>query len=112
MVALLTTLAHEIYTHGEVEFILPLFRRWLAEEYGFTDAESLRTLAWISVHTGPTEKDHFFHALTASQHFAEAMNVDIADYSLDEIVETYLEKKAAVLEHLCLRDGLEVEAVH
>lgn len=112
MVAMLTTLAHEIYTHGEVEFILPLFRRWLAEDYGFTDAEIRRTLAWISVHTGPTEKNHFFHALSALEHLAEAMGVAIADYPLDEIVETYLEKKAAVLDHLCLRDALEVEAVH
>lgn len=112
IVALLTTLAHEIYTHGEVEFILPLFRRWLAEDYGFTDAEIRRTLAWISVHTGPTEKNHFFHALSALEHLAEALDVAIADYSLDEIVETYLEKKAAVLDHLCLRDTLEVEAVH
>lgn len=112
MVALLTTLVHEIYTHGEVEFILPLFRRWLAEEYGFTDATIRRTLAWISVHTGPTEKNHFFHALSALEHFAEAMGVSVADYSLDDIIETYLEKKAAVLDHLCLRDALEVEAVH
>lgn len=112
MIALLTTLVHEIYTHGEVEFILPLFRRWLAEEYGVADAESRRTLAWISVHTGPTEKNHFFHALSALQHFAEAMDVDIADYSLDEIVATYLVKKAAVLDHLCLGDAIEVEAVH
>lgn len=112
MIALLTTLAHEIYTHGEVEFILPLFRRWLAEEYGFTDAAIRRTLAWISVHTGPTEKNHFFHALSALEHFAEAMGVAIADYPLDDIVAAYLEKKAAVLDHLCLRDALEVEAIH
>jgi len=112
MIALLTTLTHEIYTHGEVEFILPLFRRWLAEEYGFTDAAIRRTLAWISVHTGPTEKNHFFHALSALEHFTKAMDVSIADYSLDEIVATYLAKKAAVLDHLCLRDALEVEALH
>lgn len=112
MIALLTTLVHEIYTHGEVEFILPLFRQWLAEEYGFSDTAIRQTLAWISVHTGPTEKNHFFHALSALQGFARAMDVAIADYSLDEIVETYLAKKAAVLDHLCLRDELEVEAVH
>ncbi|MBQ1497689.1 MAG: hypothetical protein IIZ38_05185 [Sphingomonas sp.] len=112
VIALLTTLAHEIYTHGEVEFILPLFRRWLAEEYGFTDAAIRQTLAWISVHTGPTEKNHFFYALSALQHFAEATGVTIADYSLDDIVSTYLAKKAAVLDHVCLRDAIEVEAVH
>lgn len=112
MIALLTTLTHEIYTHGEVEFILPLFRRWLAQEYGFTDAAIHRTLTWISVHTGPTERDHFFHALNALEHLAEAMDVAIADYSLDDIVATYLARKAAVLNRLCLGDAVEVEAVH
>lgn len=112
MIALLTTLTHEIYTHGEVEFILPLFRRWLREEYGFSDAAIQRTLTWISVHTGPTERDHFFHALSALEHLAEALGVAIADYALDEIVATYLAKKAAVLDHLCLGDAIEVEAVH
>ncbi|WP_155006294.1 hypothetical protein [Sphingomonas hengshuiensis] len=112
VIALLTTLTHEIYTHGEVEFILPLFRRWLAEDYGFSDASIRQTLGWISVHTGPTEKNHFFHALSALEHFADAMDVAIADYALDEIVGQYLEKKAAVLEHICLQDAVEVEAVH
>ena len=31
---LLITLVHEVYTHGEVEFILPLFQRWAREELG------------------------------------------------------------------------------
>lgn len=111
-VALLTTLTHEIYTHGEVEFILPLFTRWLREEHGMEEAECRRTLAWISVHCGPTEKNHFFHALDAITHFSRAMDVNIDDYLLGEIVETYLEKKAAVLDHVCLKAMAEAEAVH
>jgi hypothetical protein len=110
-VALLTTLTHEIYTHGEVEFILPLFTRWLREENDMPEAECRRTLAWIHVHCGPTEKDHFFHALDAIHHFSRAMDVNIDDYLLGEIVETYLEKKAGVLEQVCLRAMAEVEAV-
>lgn len=112
VIALLTTLTHEIYTHGEVEFILPLFRRWLAEDYGFNDAAIRQALTWISVHTGPTEKDHFFHALNALEHFATAMDVTIDDYPLDGIIAVYLEKKAAVLDQLCLRGAIEIEAVH
>jgi hypothetical protein len=93
-----------------VEFILPLFTRWLCEDYGYDDGEAKRILAWISVHCGPTEKDHFFHALNAIGHFSRAMAVNVDDYLLGEIVETYLEKKAAVLDHVCLRGA--AEAVH
>lgn len=101
MVALLTTLTHEIYTHGEVEFILPLFMRWLTRDLGVEEAEAKRTLAWISVHCGPTEKDHFFHALRAVGHYAKAMDVAIEDYAMEPIVAAYLDRKAAVIEAVC-----------
>lgn len=97
-IALLTTLTHEIYTHGEVEFILPLFRRWLTQTLGFAERDATRTLGWISVHCGPTEKNHFFHAINAIRHYSRAMALDLERYSLDGIVGAYLEQKAAVLE--------------
>lgn len=95
--ALLTTLVHEIYTHGEVEFILPLFRRWLSEDLGFGERDCTRTLAWISVHCGPTEKNHFFHARDAIGHYVAATGVRVEDYPLAEIVAAYLQRKAAVM---------------
>ncbi|MCK0070771.1 hypothetical protein [Kordiimonas laminariae] len=97
MIGLLTTLAHEIYTHGEVEFILPLFRKWLKHDYGWEDKRIEKSLAWIQVHCGPTEKDHFFHAINAVEHFADAMDIDLAAYDLSEIVSDYVAKKAAVM---------------
>jgi hypothetical protein len=100
VIALLTTLVHEIYTHGEVEFILPLFQRWLREHLEFDDRQSARILAWITVHCGPTEKNHFFHALDAVGHYSDAMDLQIKDYSLGEIVGTYLRRKASLLEAL------------
>ncbi|MEG3149112.1 hypothetical protein U1769_04370 [Sphingomonas sp. ZT3P38] len=112
LVSLLATLAHEIYTHGEVEFILPLFTRWLREDYGIAQSECRRTLGWISVHCGPTEKNHFFHALDAIRHYCDAMDADISAYSLDDIVGTYLDKKAAVLDHVCPGAMAELEPVH
>ncbi|MDQ3288781.1 MAG: hypothetical protein M3Q42_11085 [Pseudomonadota bacterium] len=100
MVALLTTLVHEIYTHGEVEYILPLFRTWLARDLGVDDDASRRTLAWISVHCGPTEKNHFFHAVDAVGHYARAMHLHVEDYPIDEIVAEYLTRKAEVMRAL------------
>ena len=98
MVALLTTLVHEIYTHGEVEFIHPLFRQWLGECYGFTVSETRRALGWIAVHCGGTEKNHFFHALDATESFAAACSLSVEDYEVHDIVGSYLEKKSAVLD--------------
>lgn len=98
MIALLTTLVHEIYTHGEVEFILPKFESWLMNDYGFSEAECEKTLAWISVHCGPTEKNHFFFAVNSIFHYADAMNIDITEYDLEKIISDYLAKKSAVME--------------
>lgn len=98
MIALLTTLIHEIYTHGEVEFILPKFRNWLMSDYSFSKSDCDKALAWISVHCGPTEKNHFFYAVGAIMHYCNAMNVHLDEYNLKEIIETYLCKKAAVME--------------
>ncbi|MDE1145813.1 MAG: hypothetical protein PW843_04230 [Azospirillaceae bacterium] len=97
---LLTTLAHEIYTHGEVEFILPLFKQWLIEHYHYTEDDTARPLRWIAVHCGGTEKNHFFHAVNALEHYARAVQVDWAAYDLAGIVGQYLQKKAAVLRTL------------
>lgn len=98
--ALLTTLVHEIYTHGEVEFILPLFRRWLREDLGFEERDCTRTLGWISVHCGPTEKNHFFHARDAIGHYIAATGVRIEEYPIADIVVAYLQRKAAAMEAL------------
>jgi hypothetical protein len=100
MIGLLTTLVHEIYTHGEVEFIIPLFENWLKEETDFTALEMKKSLAWIRVHCGPTEKDHFFHAIDAVNSFSKANDVDITAYDLSEIISDYLHYKSEVMESL------------
>lgn len=97
MIGLLTTLVHEIYTHGEVEFILPKFDIWLRSYSNMTEQEIEESLAWIKVHCGPTEKDHFFHAVNAVASFSKAQNININDYDLEKIISDYLEYKSKVM---------------
>ncbi|HYD68952.1 hypothetical protein [Azospirillum sp.] len=97
---LMTTLSHEIYTHGEVEFILPLFTQWLIGHYDFSEEDTLRTLTWIRVHCGGTEKRHFFHALDTVAHYDRAVGIDWESCDLEGIVAQYLRKKSAVLQAL------------
>lgn len=97
MIGLLTTLVHEIYTHGEVEFILPKFQQWLQTTTDFSEKEIDVALAWIAVHCGPTEKDHFFHAVNAVASYAKAQQIDITNYDLEEIISNYLHYKSKVM---------------
>ncbi|WP_341901745.1 hypothetical protein [Fluviicola taffensis] len=100
MIGLLTTLVHEIYTHGEVEFILPLFENWLKTNSDLSEQDIQLSLAWIAVHCGPTEKNHFFHAVDAVYSFAKATGLSVEDYDLKEIITTYLTLKAEVMSTL------------
>ena len=97
---LLITLVHEVYTHGEVEFILPLFQRWAREELGLAGDDARKVLAWISVHTGGTESAHFGHATEAVAHYCEAAGTNINGGAAGALFETYLERKAAVMMQL------------
>ena len=97
---LLITLIHEVYTHGEVEFILPLFQRWAREAFGLSSDEARKVLAWISVHTGGTESAHFGHATEAVAHYCEAASIEIDGDAAASLFESYLERKAAVMTQL------------
>lgn len=102
MIGLLTTLVHEIYTHGEVEYILPKFTQWLKQTFNFDEKTTLHSLAWISVHCGPTEKNHFFYAVNSIMHYIKAMNVNLEEYSLEPIISNYLEKKSLVMQSVMI----------
>ena len=97
MIGLLTTLVHEIYTHGEVEYIIPKFESWLRADGLLTEQEINSSLAWIRVHCGATEKDHFFHAVDAVYSYSKAFDVDVSEYNLEEIITDYLTHKSNVM---------------
>jgi hypothetical protein len=100
MFGLLSTIAHEVYTHGEVEFILPLFRDCVQQHFDIDEKQQRRRLAWISVHCGPTEREHFRHAVEALEHYCAAMHVDPMAYDLEGLFGEYIEHKAAVMRDL------------
>nr|WP_232000519.1 hypothetical protein [Pseudomonas asplenii] len=94
---LLTTLVHEVYTHGEVEFIHPLFKQWIARDMGVPAEKVRSTVAWVTVHTGGTESNHFAHAVAAVEEFVEVMDVAVVKSAAQEIFGEYLQRKAVVM---------------
>jgi hypothetical protein len=100
MYGLLSTIAHEVYTHGEVEFILPLFRDCVRQHFDIDEKQQRRRLGWISIHCGPTEREHFRHAVEALEHYCAATGVDPLSYDLDKLFGEYIEHKANVMREL------------
>lgn len=100
MDALLMTTVHEVYTHGEVEFILPLFQARLARFSGLPERQQRLIVAWIFVHCGPTEQTHFRHAVEAVDHYVEAHGLSLEAYDLVDHFTTYLDHKIAVMADL------------
>lgn len=94
---LLTTLAHEVCSHGEVEVIRPLFKRWLERDIGVPAEKVRSTMAWVTVHTGGTESNHFAHAVAAVEAFVRVMDVAVVKSAAQDLFGEYLQRKAAVM---------------
>ncbi|MBC3954836.1 MULTISPECIES: hypothetical protein [Pseudomonas] len=97
MQGLLTTLVHEVYTHGEVELIHPLYAQWFVRDMGIPDSRVRATVAWVTVHTGGTESNHFAHAVAAISEFVEALQIEINPEAARSIFSEYLRRKAHVM---------------
>jgi len=100
MAGLLTTLIHEIYTHGEVEYIEPMFHRWLSVNSNFDEAERKRNLFWITAHCNGTETAHFGHAQDATTYYCSAHGIDLAAYDMEAVFRDYLQRKARAMESI------------
>jgi hypothetical protein len=98
MYGLLVTVIHELATHGEVEFIRPLFEKWLTTRPGPQGKKARDSLAWIRVHCGGTEKDHFYHALQALEFYCKSTGKEPGQYPMRELFENYLKMKAVAME--------------
>lgn len=94
---LLTTLVHEVYTHGEVEYIHPLYTRWFERDMGVPPEQVRKTVAWVTVHTGGTESNHFAHAVEAVEVFVKAMGIAVDRATAREVFAQYLQRKAEVM---------------
>ena len=100
MTGLLTTLIHEIYTHGEVEYIDPLFHQWVAATSSFSEEERKRNLFWIAAHCNGTETAHFGHASDATEHYCRAHGISLESYDMEGIFRDYLQRKARVMDSI------------
>jgi hypothetical protein len=97
---LYSLLVHEGYTHAELEMIAPLFHGWATETMGLSEKEARRTLAWISVHNGGTEKAHFAHSCSSLSHYCAGSGVAIDTAAATSIFRKYFRMKAAVMAQL------------
>jgi hypothetical protein len=97
---LLHTLIHEVYTHGEVELIHPMFQAWLPTHLDIPAPAARKILAWITVHTAGTETNHFRHATDAVTTYCRTAKLAIDPFDATDLFRTYLRSKAAVMEDL------------
>ena len=102
MQGMLVTLIHEISTHGEVEFILPLFEHLLAQMTELSPQKRSSSITWIKVHCGATEKNHFFHTLQAARQLCNVMEYQLDQNTVCDIFCDYLQRKADVMESISI----------
>ncbi|QBR02135.1 hypothetical protein [Paraburkholderia pallida] len=98
--AMLLTLAHEIFTHAEVEFIQPLFQDWFTLYLELPPEKVSVAMAWVNVHTGGTESTHFFHAVDALEGYAAVTGLTIDRSQTKKVFRDYLSKRSIVMSDL------------
>ncbi len=89
---ILTTIASEIYNHGEYSMISSMFRQWLENNLGFSPAEAKRKLAYIVVHTGDTESGHFLFGIETLKHYCRGVGLDVDYERVSERCAEYLRR--------------------
>ncbi|HTP26002.1 MAG TPA: hypothetical protein VMK12_10125 [Anaeromyxobacteraceae bacterium] len=100
LVGLYSLLVHEGYTHAELETIAAPFHEWATSGLGLSLHEARQALAWITVHTGGTEKNHFAHSCASLMHYLEGSGTLIDLGVAGETFRTYLQLKGAVMAQL------------
>lgn len=87
-----TTIASEIYNHGEYTFVEPLLRLWMQDLLGLSPEQTRRSLAYITVHTGSTESDHFMHGVEALKYYSSGVGTDFSYESVSATSAEYLRR--------------------
>lgn len=102
--AILMTAASENWNTGEYTFAAPLITEWLIEKRGMPEKDAKAAAAYVSVHAGDTELDHFTHALKAWQLYQEAHGREAQPEKAASAFEGYAQK--AGVAYGALRDVL------
>jgi hypothetical protein len=100
MTGMYSMLVHEGYTHAELEMIAPLFDRMAAESFAVPEREARKSLAWITVHNGGTEKRHFAHSCTSLEQYCAGSGAKIDVTAAGTMFRSYLRRKGAVMKEL------------
>lgn len=98
--SLITTIASEIYNHGEYSFVLMPFANWLHQSLGLTADVVRRNMAYIKVHTGETESGHFMHGVSALKFYCEGEKSEINYSAIEEGIRQYLQRVAIAVGNL------------
>jgi len=93
-------LVHEGYTHAEHETIVEPFHGWATTHMRLSEHDARRALAWITVHTGGTEKAHFAHSCASLMHYVRGSRTAIDLQVAGETFRTYFQLKGAVMAQL------------
>jgi len=100
LVGLYSLLVHEGYTHAELGTIEAPFRRWAMNDLGLAEHDARRVLAWVSVHNGGTEKNHFAHSCASLAHYLEGSGEQIDLQVAGETFRKYFRMKGTVMARL------------
>lgn len=89
---LLTTVASEIYNHGEYTMLVPVLWQWMEQTLGLSPAQVAHDLEYVTVHSGETESGHFRLGIEAWRYYCEATGLPIDPQAVGRSCTEYLRR--------------------
>jgi hypothetical protein len=103
--AILTTAASEIWNVGEYTQLTYLMQEWMENKMGLSRGQAASANAYVRVHGGDTELNHFLHAIEAWEIQSERAGVVPLVETAASCMEIYLQKLGNVYSGLA--DAIE-----
>lgn len=99
-VGILTTAASEIWNVGEYTTLSPRMDQWMQSGLGLSAQKAGVANAYVRVHAGETELNHFLHAITAYEMLCARTGQEPSPTLAGTIMTTYLHELAKAYDGL------------
>jgi hypothetical protein len=101
----------ELFNTAEYNIMTPMWKDWFVTARGLDKRDANKAAAFLSVHCGPVEAKHFFHATSALELYAQGVGAGLEYERIRSLSANYVVRAC---DHLAvmMNETLGIEARH
>jgi hypothetical protein len=82
----------ELFNTAEYNIMTPMWKGWLSTSKGLAKHDANKAAAFLTVHCGPVEARHFFHATSALELYAESIGAALEYDRIRDLSTDYVSR--------------------